>query len=406
VQEQGEVVYDLTAHYHNITVDSSGNVQLGTPQKNKPAPFNIADTKVYKDAVSAATVASRAILYCNATNYTDFDTGFDCDMSGASYHYEVNGVSYGRLEVRNSTGTGLKTIRVKLPASSSSGSATVQTVTSIAATSSNYNTYDKAIAPSFASLYTSGNYSYGLASINLSNGVNSTLRFRVPAVNSITVARPYGDNRDWDLSEDNHVYVKVNLSALSGSTVLATDTGRVNVDDIVTFWADQAYDHASALDTNQSNYGTYDLSLNLGLSGKSYVSGTQRYGRIGIYNGEGGLLSTIRVYMPITAVSRLQSYSTLSDISGGNNDYHQVGNEWYLYVRAKDSSNNTIYTGEINVQFAVDWGAQQGGNYSYYWSDEKTGPYGSKQRDCYFTVNGSIVQTAKVIWSSGNPSFQ
>ena len=58
-------------------------------------------------------MASRAVLYCNATNYTDFDTGFDCDMSGSSYHYDRDGSTYGRIEIRNSSGTGLKKIRVK-----------------------------------------------------------------------------------------------------------------------------------------------------------------------------------------------------------------------------------------------------------------------------------------------------
>ena len=43
------------------------------------------------------------------------------------------------------------------------------TIAITAATASNYGSYDKAIAPSFNSLYTSGNYSYGLANINLSN---------------------------------------------------------------------------------------------------------------------------------------------------------------------------------------------------------------------------------------------
>lgn len=130
----------LSGHYHQITVDSNtGKVTIGAPYNAASAPFfNIADTQTYRDGVTAVTVASRAVLYCNATNYTDFDTGFDCDMSGSSYHYDVNGVSYGRLEVRNSTGTGLKTIRVKLPASSSSSG---QITITNEATSSSVNPY-------------------------------------------------------------------------------------------------------------------------------------------------------------------------------------------------------------------------------------------------------------------------
>ena len=119
VQEQGEVVYDLTAHYHSFT-EQSGKIYMSAPTGDSShANFNIADTATYK----AAVPASRAVLYCNATNYTDVSSGYDCDMTGASYHYDVGGYTYGRLAIRNSSGQDLKTIRVKLPASS--GSATV-----------------------------------------------------------------------------------------------------------------------------------------------------------------------------------------------------------------------------------------------------------------------------------------
>jgi len=113
VREQGEVVYDLTAHYHSFT-ERDGKIYMSAPTGDSShANFNIADTETYK----AAVPASRAVLYCNATNYQDVSSGFDCDMTGASYHYDVNGVTYGRIAIRNSSGTDLKTIRVKLPAS-------------------------------------------------------------------------------------------------------------------------------------------------------------------------------------------------------------------------------------------------------------------------------------------------
>lgn len=109
----GSVAYDLAGHYHQISVDANGNVQLGTPQKAKPDPFNIADTQKYKTDV----LASRAVLYCNATNYSNFSSGYDCDVTGSSYHYRPSGASYeyARVDLRNSYGNTLKTLRIKMP---------------------------------------------------------------------------------------------------------------------------------------------------------------------------------------------------------------------------------------------------------------------------------------------------
>lgn len=238
VREQGEVVYDLTAHYHSFT-ERDGKIYMSAPTGDSShANFNIADTETYK----AAVPASRAVLYCNATNYTDVSSGYDCDMTGASYHYDVGGYTYGRLAIRNSSGQDLKTIRVKLPASSGS----------------------------------------------------------------------------------------------------------------VTF------DSASGLTTNSSNYQTYNYPVSFA-SSSIYVSGSTQYARIEVALSDGST-TVIRAGIPASSsISRLQSYSTRSDISQGNNDYHQVGGDWWLYVRVKDANNNTLYTGEVNVQFAVDYGESQGG---------------------------------------------
>ena len=231
VREQGEVAYDLTAHYHDLKVNSDGKIEIGTPQKTKPTPFSIADTEIYKTNV----LASRAVLYCNATNYTDVSSGFDCDVTGDSYHYTPSGssYSYGRIELRNAYGTGLKTLRVKFPVGgSSSGQITITNKE----TSSSVNPY------------------YG------------TLPYYA-----------YVNNRH---------YVQINAVA--------------------------------------------------------------------------------------TGAAERSQYIDINDI----------------------------------VNYAYQQGGGGGGSSYYYWSDEKTGPYGSKQRDCYFVINGSIAHTAKVIWSSGNPSFQ
>ena len=125
VQEQGSVVYDLTGHYHSFSEQNGKIYMSGPTDDNTHANFDIADTQTYRDGVAAVTVASRAVLYCNATNYTDFDSGFDCDMTGSSYHYTTGGFTYGRLEVRNSTGAKIKDIRVKMPESSGQVTATV-----------------------------------------------------------------------------------------------------------------------------------------------------------------------------------------------------------------------------------------------------------------------------------------
>lgn len=247
------------------------------------------------------------------------------------------------------------------------GGGTVQTVTSIAATASNYGTYDKAIAPSFASLYTSGAYSYGLASINLSNNTSSTLRFRVPAVNDITVARPYGDMQDWDLSESNHVYVNVNLSALSNSTVLATDTGRVNVDDIVNFFATHT---GAVIATDSSNYNTYDDGLTFYVQNFLYTNGNYQYARIQLRNSDGNDLSLIRIQLDKAGSSSGQITITNEATSSSVNPYYGtlpyyafVNNKHYVYIKAVSTgvANRTQYI-DINdiVNYAYALGQQSG----------------------------------------------
>ena len=362
----GEEAYHLNDHYHSFT-EQNGKIVIGIPHNRASIDdrsFNIADTQTYRDGVAAVTVASRAILYCNASNYNSFD--YDCNYTAlsSSYLYTSGNVQYGRIEIRNAAGTALKTLRIQIPVSSS-GSATVQTVTSIAATASNYNTYDKAIAPSFASLYTSGNYSYGLANISLSNGVNSTLQFRVPAVSSITVARPYGDKRDWDLSEERHVYVNVNLSASSGSTVLATNTGRVNVDDVVNFFA---INTGAVIASDSSNYGTYDQTFYV--QNFLYTSGNYRYARIQLRNSAGNDLDLIRIQLDAAGSSSGSITITNKATSSSVNPYYgtlpyyaYVNNKHYVYIKAVSTgvANRTQYI-DINdiVNYAYALGQQSG----------------------------------------------
>ena len=163
VREQGEVVYDLTAHYHSFT-ERNGKIYMSAPTGDSShANFNIADTETYK----AAVPAGRAVLYCNATNYTDVSSGYDCDMTGSSYHYDVDGVTYGRIAIRNSSGTDLKTIRVKLPGATTVG---IDHASILATSMSNYGQYDSGYNFGMgSSMYLSGNTLYGRIGIYDSN---------------------------------------------------------------------------------------------------------------------------------------------------------------------------------------------------------------------------------------------
>lgn len=555
----GEEAYHLNDHYHSFT-EQNGKIVIGIPHNRASIDdrsFNIADTQTYRDGVAAVTVASRAILYCNASNYNSFD--YDCNYTAlsSSYLYTSGNVQYGRIEIRNAAGTALKTLRIQIPASSS-GSATVSITGAQSSSATNHgvitatatlgdgstvsDTYDiylnatantesavtmqvihgtgssqvvlaeRSVTPTAAynagvtsaavtsgsvltttaatygqydsgfnfglsgNLYTSGSYQYGRIAIKNAAGTTlKTIRVVIPAssssITSITVARPYGDMRDWDLSEENHVYVNVNLSALNGSTVLATDTGRVNVDDVVNFWAPHQTRVLATTSVSDSN--NYDLDVDTtGYSNAYFKSGNYQYVRFELQNSNGNELGIVRVKtastdMSISEVTGLTSdsgtYQTYNrqvsfvasslytpsgsstqyariqvNLSNGTNEvirvaipasaggsvtranydsgYYSSSLKYYKYVGTWPNGTGYVRAqcgstyGDLDVtdlvMEAVRIGQQSGGTTSYYWSDEKTGPYGSKQRDCYFTINGSVVQTAKVIWSSGNPSFQ
>lgn len=297
----------LKDHYHSIIVDdSTGVVTFGRPyNSNTPPSFNIADTRVYREGVSAVSVASRAVLYCNATNYTDFDTGFDCDMSGSSYHYDRDGSTYGRIEIRNSSGTGLKKIRVKLPSSAAG------------------------------------------------------------AIDHVTV-EPQTDTTADLVFEDNYIYLKTKVKGYetSSSTTPSVTFDEVLCDIGVAYQLIKStlgFDHASVLNTTGSGddrYTNYDTSYNWGtrLYNPSLSSGGGSvYGRVGIYSAN-SLLSTLRFALSLS----MQSASTASDPS----DYYQSGGRWYLKVHVKNSSTE-IYQGAVDVQQAVDYGAASAGGTEY-----------------------------------------
>lgn len=299
--------YYLNGHYHSFTVVGD-KIVCGAPNNSTNIDgrsFNIADTQAYRDGVAAVSVASRAVLYCNATNYTDFDTGFDCDMSGSSYHYDRDGSTYGRIEIRNSSGTGLKKIRVKLPASAAG------------------------------------------------------------AIDHVTV-EPQTDTTADLVFEDNYIYLKTKVKGYetSSSTTPSVTFNEVLCDIGVAYQLIKStlgFDHASVLNTTGSGddrYTNYDTSYNWGtrLYNPSLSSGGGSvYGRVGIYSAN-SLLSTLRFALSLS----MQSASTASDPS----DYYQSGGRWYLKVHVKNSSTE-IYQGAVDVQQAVDYGAASAGGTEY-----------------------------------------
>lgn len=511
----GEELYHLNDHYHSFT-EVNGKIVIGIPHNNANVDnrsFNIADTQTYRDGVSAVTIASGNVVATTGSNVGSYSAGFDFDLTDYLYTPPASpNIAFGRIEIKNASGTLLKRLRVQVPnnttsvtvtgasglasdssnyttydlaasfASSSiydsgstlyartqvtlsngvtsiiraaipdtSGSVTAQSITGVTTDSTNYTTYDLTVNRSAAqiyttssyqygratitlsngntstirmrmpnqsssvtmssvtglttsstdyttydftvsrgasTLYTSGSYTYGRATITLSNGNTSTLRFRVPSisgVNSITVDRPTGTSDDWEI-EDNNVFVKVNLAAKNGTTIVYSGTGRVNVNDIVNFWAEEAYDHAGTLVTNSSNYTTYDTGYSWGtrLFNPTLSSGgSSVYGRLGIYNSSNSLLATLRLALSMSVVSA----STSSDYS----DYYTSGGDWYLKVHVKNSSTEIYQTG-INVQHAVNYGKQNAVSWVQLLSSDYSLANKQATLYCYDSNNNLIYQ--------------
>ena len=237
---QAATEVNLTGHYHSFT-ESGGKIILGVPHNDSSIDrhsFNIADTQAYRDGVAAVTVASRAVLYCNSSYWQDFDTGFDCDMTGSSYHYEVNGVQYGRLAIRNSSGTTLKTVRVKLPGggsgaptvsqSGANGSLTHQGIVSATATANGQtatNDYDIYLS------VTQNDASAVSMEVYHGSGANKVVlatRSVTPQGGSSTVSRfELNGNPGWrcypTIGTANNYYIDVGVKALdSGGSSMGT----------------------------------------------------------------------------------------------------------------------------------------------------------------------------------------
>lgn len=253
--------YDI---YLNATANTESAVTMqvihGTGSSQVVlAERSVTPTAAYNAGVTSAAVTSGSVLTTSAATYGQYDSGFNFGLSGNLY--TSGSYQYGRIAIKNAAGTTLKTIRVVIPASSSG------------------------------------------------------------SVTSITVARPYGDMRDWDLSEENHVYVNVNLSALNGSTVLATGTGRVNVNDVVNFWAPHQTRVLATTSVSDSN--NYDLDVDTtGYTNAYFKSGNYQYVRFELQNSNGNELGIVRVKTTSTDMS-ISEVTGLTSDSGTYQTYNR-----------------------------------------------------------------------------------
>ena len=297
---QASTEVNLTGHYHSFT-ESGGKIILGAPHNDSSIDrhsFNIADTQAYRDGMSALTITSRTIIDCTSdTQFCDFDCPFPTLRL-----YDSGDYLHGRVQLKNSGGGVVKTIGVRVPKTGGSGS-----------------------------------------------------------IDHVTV-EPQTDTTADLVFEDNYIYLKTKVKGYetSSSTTPSVTFNEVLCDIGVAYQLIKStlgFDHASVLNTTGSGddrYTNYDTSYNWGtrLYNPSLSSGGGSvYGRVGIYSAN-SLLSTLRFALSLS----MQSASTASDPS----DYYQSGGRWYLKVHVKNSSTE-IYQGAVDVQQAVDYGAQHGG---------------------------------------------
>ena len=111
----GTGYYNVENHTHEFTVGTgqdAGKIFIEKADYSGAShSFNIADTQFYKDAVSAASVASASRLTTTASSVADRDYVIDF----SSDLYASSGWRLGRLSVNNESGTVLKKILVQIP---------------------------------------------------------------------------------------------------------------------------------------------------------------------------------------------------------------------------------------------------------------------------------------------------
>ena len=150
-------------------------------------------------------------------------------------------------------------------------------------------------------------------------------------------------------SGTNYTYGRVDLKNAAGNILKTLRIQIPKAADTATVSA------AEGLASNSSNYTTYDKAASFAAS-SIYTSGSTQYARIKITLSNGNT-AIVRAGIPASSsIASIQSASTDADYS----DYYYSGGRWKLYVHAKDSNGNTIFTDTIDVQRAVDYGAQSG----------------------------------------------
>lgn len=321
VQEQGSVVYDMTAHYHSFT-EQNGKIYMSSPTGDSThANFDIAATQTYIDGVAAATVDSRTVLSTDASTVNTYSTNFNCTFT-ASQLYNPSGTSYqyGRIDIKNAAGNILKTIRIQIPVSSSS--VTFDSATGLTTSSSNYTTYDYPVSFASSSLYTSGSTTYARIQVGLSNGSSAIIRAAIPDASG-----------------------SVNVSSASG---LASDS---------------------------SNYTTYDKAVSFA-SSSLYTSGSTQYARI-LVNLSNGQSAILRAAIPASGGSTVDNITAaLTAVTGSATtpSNYPYGLEWdgsnhYIWMNLyAKSGNTTVYTQSnyrLQVSNIIDTAYQLGYQQGY-----------------------------------------
>ena len=86
--------YSFDIHNHELTCDSNGNVKCGGAKIDGSAPgFNIADTKFYKDRMSAITLIPKQLFYeVDENGNTDYTSAFVKISNGIDLNTLVTGL--------------------------------------------------------------------------------------------------------------------------------------------------------------------------------------------------------------------------------------------------------------------------------------------------------------------------
>lgn len=442
----GDPDTNLSNHYHSINVSGS-TVTIGGPYNSSTPPsFNIADTQYYQDGVAAVTIASRDVISTSsAQDVNDYSTGYNCQFT-ASDLYNPSGTNfqYGRVEIKNANGNVLKRLRIQLPVAaqvtatvsitgaqvpSVADNATITataTLSSGGTASNTYSIYMETVTNTTSTVTMQVAHGSGSNKVILAQKSVTPTHPTVTATVSITGAQvpSVADNATitatatlssgGTASNTYGIYMETVTNTSSAVTMqVAHGSGNSKVilaqKSVTPASSNVTVSGAEGLTTSSLN-DTYNYQAAF-VASSIYSTRSTQYARIQATLSNGNT-SIIRAAIPRGTVARgtYPAGTYYNDYGYTIQYYKWTGSAGYVAVNLTEGGYTTTHDIDVTylVQACLAIGASQGGGVSsyYYWSDEKTGPYGSKQRDCYFVINGSIAHTAKVIWSSGNPTFQ